>query len=143
MRFAVFIGCLALGAGPVRAQEIMSVEAFEAFATGHTIRHAPNGEAFYGHEAYYPDRKVRMQRPDGTCHYGRWFPEGILICFSCEGRAERSWPEKSCWLMAVNGDEASGARVLAFPSGRLDPRALHTLTAGENPLARPDPEALS
>ncbi|NGM45635.1 hypothetical protein G5B31_08815 [Rhodobacter sp. SGA-6-6] len=86
------------------AQDPMTAEEFDAYATGKTLTYSQYGE-IYGTEEYLPNRRVRWQVTGDICQYGRWYEKGGLICFAYEySDGEHCW---SFW------QEDGGLRALS------------------------------
>ncbi len=69
-----------LFAAPALAEPAMTVEEFEAYATGKTLSYAANG-AIYGIETYLPGRRVIWAFVGDICEQGSYFQNGDYICF--------------------------------------------------------------
>ncbi len=83
---------LAVLAAPAIAENPMSGNAFDAYATGRTLTFGlPDGTRF-GVEQYLPDRRVIWSPRDGTCTDGTWYEDGTNICFLYEND-----PVPKCW----------------------------------------------
>ena len=91
----VFATLAIAAAESATAQDFLTPEEFEHYTNGNTLRFERHGSEYHGLEEYLPDRRVRMQAPDGTCHDGHWYVQGPSICFSYDG-----WPEPECWMIA-------------------------------------------
>lgn len=86
------------------AQDPMTAEEFDAYATGKTLTYSQYGE-IYGTEEYLPNRRVRWQVTGDICQYGRWYEKDGLICFAYEySDGEHCW---SFW------QEDGGLRALS------------------------------
>lgn len=117
--------------GPLAAaaQEPMSAEEFEAYATGKTLSYA-QGSEIWGTEQYLPGRRVVWAFSADECQYGRWFPQGDQICFLYESDVE-----PQCWTFWRQG---SGLR--ARFAGTPDATELAEVDQTEEPLACPGPD---
>lgn len=93
--------CLCLAA-PAAAQNAMTAEEFEAYATGKTITFRTDLTPEFGVERYLPGRRVMWSTFDGICQYGVWFESKGNICFRYEHD-----PEHKCWAIY---DEPDGLR---------------------------------
>ncbi|MBU3259361.1 MULTISPECIES: hypothetical protein [Roseovarius] len=121
--------CLLLSAAPLRADPMMSAEAFDAYTRGKTFYYASQG-APYGAEEYLSDRRVRWSFLDGECKDGRWFEQDGLICFVYEDR-----PEPQCWSFTQS---ASGL-IARFVSEDSETE-LYEVEKSAEPLECPGPE---
>jgi hypothetical protein len=106
-------------ASPAAAQEAVTAEEFEALVTGRTLTYGAPGEAPYGIEHYFPNRRVTWAWV-GTneCLEGDWYAEeradGPAICFTYQDDLA-----PQCWRFFREGDglraeflEDGGATVL-------------------------------
>lgn len=85
--------CLALAlAAPALAQDAMSAEEFDRYATGKTLFYNAEG-APYGAEQYLPGRRVIWTFLDGECAEGVWYEAGGQICF----RYDHEPQAPQCW----------------------------------------------
>ncbi|MCZ0813358.1 MAG: hypothetical protein ACQEVT_13440 [Pseudomonadota bacterium] len=116
-------------APPLRAQEVMSADAFDAYTRGKTFYYGSNGTA-YGAEEYLSDRRVRWSFLDGECQEGEWYEDSGQICFVYENR-----PEPQCWTFT----KGPGGLVARFVN---DPFAseLYEVEQSDEPLSCPGPE---
>lgn len=88
-----------LAALPARAEQPMSAEAFESYATGKTLYYGFDGTA-YGAEEYLPNRRVRWSYLDGKCKDGKWYQDQAgLICFIYDDT-----PDPQCWSIFQRPD---------------------------------------
>jgi hypothetical protein len=120
---------LALCATPALADAPLTVEAFEAHVTGHTLTYQQYGQ-LYGIEEYLPDRKVRWSVAPNTCQYGSWYPEDEYICFVYEYD-----PNPSCWTFRL-----SAGRLVALSIADAPGAELHETERSQTPLPCPGPE---
>ena len=91
MRRAILIATL-LAAAPASAQQAMSSDAFERYATGKTLFYG-NGGVAYGAEQYLPGRRVIWTFLDGECVDGEWYEQAGQICFVYEHAPDTP----QCW----------------------------------------------
>lgn len=104
MRALALATIAALAPCAASAQDPMTAEEFDAYATGKTLTYSQYGE-IYGTEEYLPNRRVRWQVTGDICQYGRWYEKGGLICFAYEySDGEHCW---SFW------QEDGGLRALS------------------------------
>jgi hypothetical protein len=97
------IAALLLLAMPALAQTPMTAEEFAALVTGKTLTYAQNGEA-YGIEYYGENRRVIWSFLDGQCQDGRWYQDGVNICFIYDFD-----PDPQCWRFY---DDPQGLRAV-------------------------------
>lgn len=88
MRLAL---AFALLAAPAFAQDQLTAEEFEAYATGRTLTYALGGQV-YGIEQYLPGRRVLWAFAGDECRRGTWYEQGEEICFVYEHD-----PTPQCW----------------------------------------------
>lgn len=79
------------------AERPISPEEFERMVTGKTYAYA-NGNATYGAETYFENRRVRWSFLDGECTDGEWYVSGEQICFVYE-----DIPSPQCWKFYMRG----------------------------------------
>jgi hypothetical protein len=84
------------------AQDGMTAQEFDAYATGKTITFRTELNPEFGVERYLPGRRVMWSTFEGTCQYGVWFESKGDICFRYEGD-----PQHKCWTIY---DEPTGLR---------------------------------
>lgn len=111
------------------AQEPLSAEEFEAYATGKTLSYAQGAE-IWGTEQYLPGRRVVWAFSADECQYGRWFPQGEQICFLYDNDLE-----PQCWTFWRQG-EGLRARFAGNPDGT----ELAEVGQSDEPLACPGPD---
>jgi hypothetical protein len=121
----------ALWTGPLSAaaQEPMTAEEFEAYATGKTLSYAQGAE-IWGTEQYLPGRRVVWAFSEDECQYGTWYQQGENICFVYDND-----PTPQCWTFWRQGD---GLR--ARFEGNPDGTELAEVGQSEEPLACPGPD---
>jgi hypothetical protein len=103
------LSLVALLALPAAAQETLSTEEFEAFATGRTLTYQRPGLVF-GTEEYLPGRQVRWVEQDGICRTGAWYPRDGAICFTYSGVGDIA-----CWTYQRVGDAVQALSLDEFP----------------------------
>lgn len=131
MRRAVPALLLALAAAPAAADGILSPDAFETLAEGHTLYFGREGETF-GAEQYFSGRRALWRFTDGTCQEGRWYAEGELICFSYNLEGETP----KCWRFRTRG---SGFEAVLTDDGRDTDFVLALERSDDSPLDCPGP----
>jgi len=110
---ALLTACLCLLTAPALAQEAMSAEDFDAYATGKTLTYTQYGE-IYGTEEYLPGRRVRWQVTGDLCQYGHWYEKDDLICFTYEySQGEYCWTfwQEEDGLKALSTDDPPGSEL--------------------------------
>lgn len=125
----VLLAALLLSALPASAQDLMTAEEFEAYATGKTLTYSSDGSIF-GIEQYLPDRRVRWAFTDDICRDGYWYEEAGLICFVYE---HDGTPQ--CWSFWTEGDSLR-ARFENDPEGT----ELSEVEASDGPLICAGPD---
>ena len=88
-------------APPALAENRMTAEAFDAFATGRTLTYQ-QPDIVFGTEEYLPGRRVRWSDGTAGCYAGSWFPKDGEICFLYQGTTE-----PACWSFVQEGDRVS------------------------------------
>lgn len=118
-------------AGPLAAaaQEPMTAEEFEAYATGKTLSFA-QGDVIWGTEQYLPGRRVVWAFSESECQYGTWYQQGEQICFVYDND-----PAPQCWTFWMQGDGLR-ARFAGDPGGT----ELAEVGESNEPLACPGPD---
>lgn len=111
------------------AQEPMSAEDFDAYATGKTLSFA-KGSEIWGTEQYLPGRRVVWAFSADECQYGVWFPQGDEICFVYDND-----PTPQCWTFWKQGNGLR-ARFTGDPAGT----ELAEVDQSDEPLACPGPD---
>ncbi len=115
--------CLIL-ATPVGAQDAMTGDEFDAYATGKTITFRTQLNPTFGVERYLPGRRVMWSTFDGTCKYGVWFESKGDICFRYEDD-----PEHKCWTIYNEPDGLRGVFTT-----RPNTTVIYELLGREDPL---------
>ena len=121
----------AINAGPLcaAAQEPMTAEEFDAYATGKTLSYAQGAE-IWGTEQYLPGRRVVWAFSADECQYGTWYPQGDEICFVYDND-----PTPQCWTFWKQGSGLR-ARFMGDPDGT----ELAEVDQSDEPLACPGPD---
>lgn len=121
----------AINAGPLSAaaQEPMTAEEFDAYATGKTLSYAQGAE-IWGTEQYLPGRRVVWAFSADECQYGTWYPQGDEICFVYDND-----PTPQCWTFWKQGSGLR-ARFMGDPDGT----ELAEVDQSDEPLACPGPD---
>lgn len=118
-----------LFAGPLNAEQAMSVEDFEAYSLGKTLYFGFDGST-YGAEEYLPGRRVRWSYLDGICKDGEWYQDGELICFTYEDD-----PDPQCWSFF----KGEGGLVAQFENNPED-TTLYEVQQSDKPMLCLGPE---
>lgn len=118
-------------AGPLAAaaQEPMTADQFDAYATGKTLSFA-QGDMVWGTEQYLPGRRVVWAFSDSECQYGTWYQQDEQICFVYDND-----PAPQCWTFWMQGD-----RLRARFAGDPDGTELAEVGESREPLACPGPD---
>lgn len=106
--YAALIAAL-LAAGPALAQPL-TIEEFEAYATGRTLTYAIGGQV-YGAEQYLPGRRVLWAFRGDECRKGYYYEAEGEICFVYEHD-----PTPQCWTFEKRATGLS-ARFSGDPPG--------------------------
>jgi hypothetical protein len=97
-----FILILLLCANAALCETEMSIEEFEAHATGRTFDfYSPEG--LVGTERYLPDRHVEWAFEGQDCVFGEYFEWNGLVCFSYSYYSEVE-NKPQCWRMMRTDD---------------------------------------
>lgn len=81
MRRIALMSLIAFGvAGPAAGDELVTPEAFEAYAEGYTLYFTEAGERF-GEETYLEQRQTLWRNRVGHCQEGYWYDDAGAICF--------------------------------------------------------------
>ena len=107
----------------------LSPEAFESFASGHTLTFNLGG-APYGVEQYLPGRRVIWAFIGGPCREGTWFPAGDRVCFEYDDEPGRL----HCWTFY---DTADGMVARSAGMGQGD---VVSVERTSEPMSCPGPE---
>lgn len=126
---AAVLGVLLSAPLAAAAQDPMTAEEFEAYATGKTLSYA-DGSTIWGTEQYLPGRRVVWAFSQDECQYGTWYPEGEQICFVYEDD-----PAPQCWTFWLQG---GGLR--ARFAGDATGTELAVVDESPEPLACPGPD---
>lgn len=113
MRALALATIAALAPSIALAQDPMTAEEFDAYATGKTLTYSQYGK-IYGTEEYLPGRRVRWQVTGDICQYGRWYEKGGLICFAYEySQGEHCWSfwQEDGGLKALSVDDLPGEEL--------------------------------
>ena len=108
---------------------LLTPEAFESYATGHTLTFQLGG-APYGMEQYLPGRRVIWAFIGEPCREGRWFPVQERICFEYDDEPGRL----HCWQFFDSPDG-----LVARSSG-MGPNDLVAIDRSTQPMDCPGPE---
>jgi hypothetical protein len=125
-----FVLCLTLLAAPVRAQEVLTADDFQALSEGRTLHFTLGGLPF-GSEQYFSDRRSLWRTPDGECEAGRWTPRGEAICFVYDAN-----PDPQCWRFTRAGGQV---RAHFVEDGIPDPYPVLLDRIDDAPLDCPGP----
>ena len=71
----------------------MTAEEFDAYTRGKTLTFGFADDTPYGAESYLGGRRVIWTWLDGSCEWGKWYPQDEAICFVYEFD-----DEPQCWL---------------------------------------------
>ena len=110
MRALALATLLTLAPLTALAQDPMTAEEFDTYATGKTLTYSQYGE-IYGTEEYLPNRRVRWQVTGDICQYGRWYEKDGLICFAYEySEGEHCWSfwQQDGGLRALSTEDLPG-----------------------------------
>lgn len=129
MRLPAFILMLALLPTTLAAQEALTPDTFDAYATGKTLYYGTGG-AVYGAEQYLPGHRVIWAFAGEPCKRGSWYPSGNQVCFVYE-----SDPDTHCWTFY---DTGAGLRA-QFESDP-DSTPLVEVDQSPDPLFCPGPD---
>jgi hypothetical protein len=121
---------LLLLAAPVRADETVSPQDFEALSTGKTLHFEMFGEP-YGSEQFFANHHTLWKPLLGACEDGQWFAQGNLICF------QYGTPEQPvCWHF-INRDGTYYARESNEPPNSI--YEIELVASDAEPLDCPAP----
>jgi hypothetical protein len=109
MRYLALV--LALSGLPAQAADApMTIEEFDAYATGKTLTYAIGGE-IYGAEQYLPGRKVIWAFKGQECRRGFWYEQAGEVCFVYEHEGA-----PQCWRF-FHGPGGLRAQFSSDPEG--------------------------